>query len=213
MLEGGALKRLSRANLSFSADPRIPFRAQVGNELYVRNSLDRGHLARRADLTWGDIEQAQQANRDSFFYTNIAPQMDDFNQSSRRGLWGRLEDALYEDVNVDELKVSVMAGPVFREDDQVFRGVALAREYWKVLAFCQDGELSVRSFLLSQNLDSLESVIALDEFRVYQVALRELEQRTGLEFSERMHRADVGEGILAGARSRRALNHVRDIRW
>ncbi|MGV8857428.1 DNA/RNA non-specific endonuclease [Rhodoglobus sp.] len=93
----------------------VPTAAILGNELYVRNPLDRGHLARRADLTWGELGDAQQANRDSFSFTNIAPQMDDFNQSSRQGLWGRLEDALYEDVDVDDLRVSVMAGPVFSQ--------------------------------------------------------------------------------------------------
>ncbi len=108
--------------MGFSLDPRIPADAQVGNDLYADNRLDRGHLARRADLTWGSEDEAWQANRDSFRYTNVTPQMDDFNQSSRQGLWGRLEDALYEDVEIDDLKASVMAGPVFGHDDQVYRG-------------------------------------------------------------------------------------------
>lgn len=212
-IDGGALKRLSRANLSFATDPRIPSSAQIGNELYVRNPLDRGHLARRADLTWGELGDAQQANRDSFSFTNIAPQMDDFNQSSRQGLWGRLEDALYEDVDVDDLRVSVMAGPVFQESDQIFRGVALPREYWKALAYCHAGELVVRSFVLTQSLDPLESVIALDEFRVYQVTVADLERRTGLVFSQRMHSADLSEGDSVGAPPRRPLARTRDIRW
>ncbi|WP_367281548.1 DNA/RNA non-specific endonuclease [Paeniglutamicibacter sulfureus] len=44
------------------------------------------------------------ANCDSFYYGNIAPQMDDFNQSSQEGIWGRLENALYEDVDVQDLR-------------------------------------------------------------------------------------------------------------
>lgn len=85
---------LSRTGLEFAEDPRLPAETQVGNELYARNSLDRGHLARRSDLIWGDVAEAQQANRDSFYYGNIAPQMDDFNQSSQKGIWGRLENVL-----------------------------------------------------------------------------------------------------------------------
>ena len=97
--------------------------------------------------------------------------MDDLNQSSRQGVWGRLEDALYEDVEVDGLRVYVIAGPVFRADDQVYRGGGLPREFWKILAYCRDGDLAVRAFLLTQDLDPLGALMALDEFRLYQVDL------------------------------------------
>ncbi|MGP5220399.1 DNA/RNA non-specific endonuclease [Arthrobacter rhombi] len=70
-INGGALKRLSRRGLGFALDPRIPAHAQTGNDLYAGNRLDRGHLARRADLTWGPMEEAVQANTDSFTYTGF----------------------------------------------------------------------------------------------------------------------------------------------
>ncbi|MGN5392425.1 DNA/RNA non-specific endonuclease [Streptomyces sp. JL7001] len=54
--------------------PRLPDEAQIGNELYEDNPLDRGHLARRADLLWGAPLEAKKANKDSFHYTNITPQ-------------------------------------------------------------------------------------------------------------------------------------------
>ncbi|EAR25493.1 DNA/RNA non-specific endonuclease [marine actinobacterium PHSC20C1] len=212
-IDGGALKKLSRAKLAFVKDKRIPDSAQIGNELYASNRLDRGHLARRADVTWGSLESAQQANSDSFTYTNIAPQMDDFNQSSREGVWGRLEDALYDDVEIDNLRVSVMAGPVFHENDQLYRGVALPREFWKVLAYRRDGDLAVRAFLLSQALSPVLSVTALDEFRVYQVDLVELEERTGLAFPSRMHESGVPSAESVGPSGRRPLSTTAEIRW
>ena len=103
-------------------DTRLPAGFQTGDELYEDNRLDRGHVARRADLLWGGLAEAKRANVDSFFFTDITPQMDNFNQSSMGGLWGRLEDAMFEDVDIDDLKVSVFAGPVFRDDDRMFRG-------------------------------------------------------------------------------------------
>lgn len=216
-IDGGALKKLSRANLDFTKDPRIPAGVQLGNELYSGNRLDRGHLARRADLTWGKPEEAQQGNIDSFRYTNVAPQMDDFNQSRRHGLWGRLEDALYEDVQVDDLRVCVMAGPVFNGDDQVYRGVRLPREYWKVLAYCRDGILADRAFLLTQDLDPLRALMAVDEFRLYQVEPAELEERTGLVFPAVLHTAGIQAASMAGALARAAerspLSGAADIRW
>ncbi|MEO6511943.1 MAG: DNA/RNA non-specific endonuclease, partial [Nocardioides sp.] len=62
----------------FRLDPRLPADAQTGEDVYAGNDLDRGHIARRADLLWGTLEEAQQANHDSFFFTNITPQMNDF---------------------------------------------------------------------------------------------------------------------------------------
>jgi endonuclease G len=44
-IDGGLLKKLSRSDISFVKDPRLPATAQVGNELYENNRLDRGHIA------------------------------------------------------------------------------------------------------------------------------------------------------------------------
>ena len=177
-VDGTAMRRLERSN-DFRLDPRVPADAQVGEELYADNRLDRGHLARRADLTWGTAAEAAQANTDSFFFTNIAPQLDAFNQASRYGVWGRLEDALYEAVTVDRLRISVFGGPVLRDDDLVYRGVQVPREFWKAIAWEQDGALTARAFLLTQDLDPLEA-IDLGEFETYQVPLAAITERTGV---------------------------------
>src|SRR5690606_34485146 len=158
---------------------------------------------RRADLTWGDEAEAQQANEDSFFFTNISPQMEDFNQSRQGGLWGRLENALYEDVEIDQLRCSVFGGPVFHKDDQVYRGVQIPTDFWKLIVFEQDGALKARAFMLTQDLDRLRVLIALDASKVYQIAVTELEERTGLTFPEAVHQAD--DLVLAQASERQPL--------
>ncbi|MCY9784362.1 DNA/RNA non-specific endonuclease [Nocardiopsis sp. EMB25] len=210
-IDGGALKRLDRRGIPFSRDPRIPDEAQVGDELYRANRVDRGHLARRADLLWGSLAEARKANTDSFFFTNIAPQMDDFNQSSRGGLWGRLEDAVFEGVKVDDLRVSVFAGPVFQSDDRLYRGVRLPREYWKVLVFSDQGELRTTAFLLTQNLDQLEA-LELDEFRVFQVTLSEVEERCRLRFPDPLHEAET-LAVPEALAQRAPLESLSEIRW
>ncbi|MBW0274656.1 DNA/RNA endonuclease [Nocardia sp. MH4] len=210
-IDGASMKRIDRTGIEFVKDARLPAQAQVGNELYQRNRLDRGHLARRADLLWGSMPEAEQANVDSFFYTNITPQMDDFNQSSRNGVWGRLEDAVFADVDIDDLKVSVFGGPVFAADDRVHRGVALPREYWKVICFVEDGRLTCRAFLLTQRLDHLEA-LELDEFRVFQVSVTELEQRTRLRFPDAVRAADT-LALTESAGPQVPLTTTADITW
>lgn len=215
-INGGQLRKLSRKNIKFVIDPRVPEGFQVGDELYSDNRLDRGHIARRADLLWGGVAEAKKANTDSFFFTNITPQMDDFNQSSRGGLWGRLEDAVFEDTDVEDLKVSVIGGPVFHSDDREFREVLIPREFWKVIAFVEGGELKAKAFLLTQNLDELEA-LELDEFRVFQVGLSEIESRCGISFSNSLKAADsVGERLARrpeAQRERKPLDSAADIDW
>ena len=210
-IDGAALKRLPRTNLQFVKDPQLAADAQVGNELYADNRIDRGHIARRADLVWGSKPEAAAANKDSFFYTNIAPQMDDFNQSKRQGIWGRLEDAVFADVEIDDLKVSAFGGPVFSDDDRVYRNVKVPREFWKVLAFVVGGQLKSRGFLLSQNLEQLE-VLELDEFRVFQVPLSEIQRRTGVRFPKALRDGDLDVGPEALALSS-PLDSPADIQW
>jgi DNA/RNA endonuclease G (NUC1) len=68
---------ISRSGESFRLDPRIPAAAQTGEQAYADNDLDRGHIARRSDLLWGALNEAQLANSDSFHFTNITPQTAD----------------------------------------------------------------------------------------------------------------------------------------
>lgn len=210
-VDGGTLKNLARSGIDFRTDPRLPGDVQVGNELYRNNRLDRGHIARRADLLWGSAAEAERANVDSFFYTNITPQMDDFNQSSQAGVWGRLEDALFAEVQVDDLRISVFGGPVYQDDDRIYRGIRIPREFWKVIAFADQGVLRAKAFLLTQNLDQLEA-LDLDEFRVFQINLGELEERTHLRFPVALRKADT----LAAPEAlpdRRPLDTPADIQW
>ncbi|MBB5960158.1 endonuclease G [Saccharothrix tamanrassetensis] len=210
-IDGKTLKALNRSGIPFILDSRIPAGFQVGDELYKGNRLDRGHVARRADLLWGSKTEAEQANVDSFFFTNITPQMDDFNQSMRNGVWGRLEDAVMSDVDVDDMRVSVYGGPVFQADDRVFRGVRLPREYWKVVAFVEQGVLKARAFLLTQNLNQLEA-LELDEFRVFQVKLADVEQRCGFTFPKSLRAADTS-GVPESLDERQPLDALESIQW
>ena len=210
-IDGGRLKRVSRKGNSFIKDPRIPAEFQNGDELYSGNRLDRGHLARRADLVWGELPEAKSANDDSFFFTNIGPHMDDFNQSSKDGVWGRLEEAVFADVDVQDLKVSVFGGPVFQDNDREYRGVRLPREYWKILAYVEQGVFKSNAFLLTQNLNPFEA-LDLDEFRAFQVSTAELEDRTQLRFADALRGADAF-APLPPPGDREPLSGTSDIQW
>ncbi|GCE77188.1 DNA/RNA non-specific endonuclease [Cellulomonas biazotea] len=128
-IDGSQLKDLPRED-TWLLDPRVPVDRQAGPEVYRNNRLDRGHLVRRADPVWGPVDVAQQANVDTFLYTNAAPQVDDFNQGKQ--LWVGLEDHVLRYAETWRQRVSVFTGPVLRDDDPVYRGVGVPRHFWKV---------------------------------------------------------------------------------
>jgi len=180
-IDGARMQQLSRKNESFELDPAYDTKFQVGDELYAKNRLDRGHIARRADLLWGD--QAKQANSDSFFFTNITPQLDDFNQSSKRGLWGQLENAIFEDVDVDDLRVSVFGGPVFKDNDLRYRDTLVPRSFWKLIAYVENKTLKAKAFQLTQDdLEAKLESLGLEPFNLYQVTVNDLTALTGLNY-------------------------------
>ena len=182
-IDGTSIKKLGRKGIDFVVDPEYDAAHQVDDRLYSKNRLDRGHVARRADLVWGELEEAQRANVDSFFFTNITPQLDDFNQESKRGIWGELEDAIFDDTDVENLRVSVFGGPIFSDSDFPYRGVLVPRSFWKVIAYVEEGTLRAKAFVLTQDdLEGKLEALGLDEFKVFQVTLGDLGARTGLTF-------------------------------
>jgi endonuclease G len=214
-IDGANLKKYSRLGLNFQFDERIPRQFQIGDDAYADNKLDRGHIARRADLAWGSPAEAQRGNRDSFYYTNITPQHQRFNDSGRAGLWGLLEDAIYDDVDVDDLRVSVLGGPVLQESDMEYRGIRVPGEFWKVIAFVESGTLKAKGFVLSQAdlLNDIE-LLDLDEFRLWQVTLADLGARTSLDFgslvqADTLALASLTHTELVGVSGRVAREIVR----
>jgi endonuclease G len=184
-IDGTALRKLSRAQMRFRLDDAYDEEHQVGDELYARpaNSLDRGHVARRADLIWGREHEADRANIDSFFFTNIVPQLNDFNRSSSHGLWGQLENAIYEDLEIDRLRASVFGGPVFKQGDFAYRNVLIPRSFWKLIAYVQNERLKASAYMLTQDdLEERLEAIGLEPFKLYQVAVDQLSEATGLTF-------------------------------
>ncbi|KTR10380.1 DNA/RNA non-specific endonuclease [Curtobacterium luteum] len=185
-IDGGALVDLGRSD-DWHLDARVPAADQAGPDVYARNDLDRGHLVRRRDPVWGP--DAARANEDTFVYTNAAPQAAAFNQGEN--LWAGVEDHVLEYARVNALRLSVFTGPVFADDDPLYRGVRIPRLFWKIAAWVtgEDEQLASAGFVLDQtpSLDQidLETLTATDvpplgPFRTFQVPVEHIAALTGL---------------------------------
>jgi endonuclease G len=203
-IEGGSLESLARAGIPWRLDPRFDEEQQAGNELYLDNDLDRGHMVRRLDPVWGD--DAELANEDTFHYTNSCPQHKELNQK----IWNDLEDYVLDNTGKHQLKINVFTGPVLRADDPPYRDFLLPLDFWKVVVMVkEDGTLSATAYTLTQRdlVTGLEFLFG--EFRTYQVPLRQIEEWTDLDFGEL--RDFDPKGALEGLEAAVEITGPRDI--
>ncbi|MHA7241546.1 DNA/RNA non-specific endonuclease [Arthrobacter sp. TMS1-12-1] len=190
-VDGAKLMDLDRSGIQWRLDPRLSEDEQTGERVYARNDIDRGHLVRRASAVWGDTRaEAQQANEDTFHYTNAALQAAKFNQGL--DLWLGLESYLPEDAADSGRRLIVFTGPIFSDVDPVYRGVEIPLRYFKVAVFLQDGSLAATGYVVDQTpqLADLEDVPKpgavgddappLGPFRTFQVPIRDIAALTGL---------------------------------
>ncbi|MFN3615222.1 MAG: DNA/RNA non-specific endonuclease, partial [Rubrimonas sp.] len=172
-------------------DGRLSADHQIGNELYVRNALDRGHMVRRRDPGWGDSrEEAERGERDTFHYTNSAPQHEILNQRT----WVGLEDYILQNAHTRGFRACVFTGPVFRDDDRRLKAqpgaqdVQIPEEFWKVAVMVNDdtGALSATGYVLSHGpliRDLVEAAFVYGAYETYQVRIDRIERATGLDFA------------------------------
>ena len=183
-VDGGITHNFKREKDRWFLDPRIGADEQTGEDVYAANDLDRGHLVRRLDPSWGsDRQEAKYANDDTFHFTNCSPQHAKFNQG--KTLWAGLEDYILKNADLEDLKVSVFTGPVFDESDREYRNVRLPSSYWKVVAIVKaGGALSATAYLLSQSglIADLEEAFTYGAYRTYQVPVSRIEELTTLDF-------------------------------
>lgn len=214
-IDGAASERLPRESDRWSLDSRVPEDEQTGEAVYRDNPLDRGHLVRRLDPAWGTTTAiARAANDDTFHFTNCAPQHADFNQNDTT--WAGLEDYILNNADTEDLRVSVVTGPVLAEDDDRYRGVRLPRQYWKVVAMVMSsGELSATGYLLSQAglIDGLEATaeFSYGAYRTYQVPVRRIEALTRLSFGDLVAADPLGTGELEATETAREITQLRQI--
>jgi endonuclease G, mitochondrial len=219
----GRITKPSSKDASWQIDRRIPAEFQIDNALYEGTTFDRGHIAKREDLLWGGVTDAKRANDDSFCYSNATPQHEKFNRLAP-ALWKSLEDELFRQVDVADLKIALVGGPIFARDDRPFAPpaapagfppVKIPRQFFKVVAYrdAADDTVKALAFRLSQaDLVGRAAATRLDltRFVMFQVPVPELEKLTGLNMPAFRRFDTLGAGGRFGraAASRRPTKQV-----
>lgn len=202
---------------SWRQDPRVPREFQlIGSDIYdPAKNFDRGHIVRREDNAWGPPGIATEfANADTYHWTNCTPQHELFNQenpkgpeySGRKGIWGRFEGALQQEIVAGGGQAVIFAGPVLYSDTRTRDfgngDVTYPLKFWKVIVVprspAQRPDLLVYGFVFDQSraIDefgvglTLEEALRLEPFSRQARSLAKISELTGLTFADALHAAD-----------------------
>jgi endonuclease G len=206
-INGAESKKIGRAD-KWYLDGRIDENQQFGNELYLNNRLDRGHMVRREDPIWGD--DAETANLDTFHYTNSCPQMDVFNQQT----WLGLENYILQNARTFNMSVSVFTGPFFGHNDMLYKetGARIPNSYWKIVAFISEsGTPSATAYKISQEKELSELEFAYGQYKTYQISIQEVMDNTGIDFGELIQYDGFSQHEIESTESNYKINEIKDL--
>jgi len=137
------------------------------NQDYARSGYDRGHLAPAADMSFSDL-----AMKESFYYSNISPQLPGFN----RGIWKSLEENVRSSALTSD-SVYIFTGPVYKGGEPNIGpdSVTVPAGFFKITLSFVGKNIVARSWLVPH-----ES--GLRDLSAYSVTVDSIEVVTGIDF-------------------------------
>lgn len=180
---------------AWSVDPKLPAEMQVQESDHKNDGFDRGHLCASEDRVY-----LKEANDQTFYYSNISPQLKDFNGGFWRKLetrvqtWGRsTADGVYDKVYVTKggtlnkllknFKGTTVDGGTPTTDANGFtiHGLACPEYYFMAVLSQKDDVFHAIAFLVPHKEGMTENPSS-DELKEYVVSVDKLEEETGIDF-------------------------------
>ncbi len=159
----------------FNPDYDVKTRSAAHSD-YTHSGYSRGHLVPAADMSWDE-----QAQKESFYMSNISPQISSFNG----GIWNELEQAT-RDWAYDNNRVYITSGPLFLNDKIKTIGkknkIRIPSHFFKTVLDIEGSEKKGIAFIIPNDLSlnplthytvSIDSVESLTKFDLYSNLLSE----------------------------------------
>lgn len=165
----------------FISDPLVAT-GTATNKDYAKSGYDRGHLAPAADMGWSET-----AMKESFYFSNMSPQLPGFN----RGIWKKLE-GLVRSWAIENDTIYIVTGPVLTEGLPTIGNnkVSIPKYYYKVILDYTEPGIHGIGFIMANessqgplqnfavSIDSVETFTGIDFFPLLPDAQEELIERT-----------------------------------
>ncbi len=172
---------------NFRKDPWMP--ASPGKSDYA-GQYDRGHQAPAADAKY-----SQQAMDDSFYMTNMSPQV---GPRFNRGQWAQVEDTVRDWVLCGRTRIIVITGPIYGVVAKRIgpaKDIAVPESYYKIVYDLTSGRaLGLRLKNEGQDAQAISKFV---------VPIRQIENDTGLDFfanlpKRRQNQLEIPKGVAWG---------------
>ena len=173
---------------NFRTDPLVKTGSAELSD-YKRSGYDRGHL-----VPAGDMNFNEQAMSETFFMSNMSPQVHNFNG----GVWRELEEQTRDWVRKFK-NINVVTGPILTEEPKDKIGnndVAVPIAYFKVLLTEGSSPRAIGFILNNEASDN-----HLSDFMV---SIDDVENRTGLDFFN---------GMLSSQEENRLESYIDKKAW
>lgn len=180
---------------AWSVDPKLPAEMQVQESDHKNDGFDKGHLCASEDRVY-----LKEANEQTFYYSNMSPQLKDFNGGFWRKLetrvqtWGRsTADGVYDKVYVTKggtlnkllknFKGTTVNGGTPTTDANGFtiHGLACPEYYFMAVLSQKDDVFHAIAFLVPHK-EGMTKNPSSDELKEYVVSVDKLEEETGIDF-------------------------------
>lgn len=150
----------------FIIDPKVSTHT-ADNKDYKGSGYDKGHLAPAGDMSW-----SAQSMYESFYFSNISPQVPAFN----RGIWKKLEE-LVRVWAIENEAIYIVTGPIIRNNPSTIGAnqVAVPDYYFKVILDYTPPGIKGIGFILP-NAGSEENL------QHFALSIEEVERITGIDF-------------------------------
>ncbi|MBP5257793.1 MAG: DNA/RNA non-specific endonuclease [Prevotella sp.] len=174
---GGNAKRSD----SFMEDPDLAakYRFSSSQSYYSGSGFTRGHICASADRTFSD-----EANQQTFYFTNMQPQYYNFNGGSNYdGLWVQMENQVRNWVTKSKGDILyVVKGGTIDNTDQILmriKGEMIVPRYFYMAILCKN-TLGYKALAFwAEHVTTTEPKADLGK---HVITIDELEKRTGIDF-------------------------------
>jgi len=155
----------------------LKYEQEDGSFTYDGFGWDRGHLAPAADFRWSPTAVSQ-----SFYYSNMSPQIHDFNA----GIWLKLENALRLYVTTFQVPLYVVTMPIFdnslNQSPRSKNGLAIPKGFIKVAidlehqrgmgVYLDHKSSYVPLSTFARPIDEIEELVDLDFFNKLDISIQ-----------------------------------------
>lgn len=220
-------KGFSRTN-DFRPDPLVKTGSTEEKDFFLKTlnpdssysydgfGYDRGHLAPSADFRWN-----KEAMSESYFYSNMSPQLPDFN----RGIWAKTESFLREYVAENKHDIYVVTGGILSNDlpkvERSIHKVSIPRKFYKVAADLEGDTPEGIAFIIPNKgsdypvisfavpIDSVEKITGIDFFASLPDSVQDkFEKTTDIHYWQTKNRKNNRKPINRRKLPKGAINTV-----